>query len=370
MTRPAIVIGTLLVALSSTRPLHAQNASEAAIARGVALRKQGKNAEALTEFQRALSMKPTPRAQAQVALAHQALGAWVEAEGGLMRALERRDDAWIAHNLEPLSAALDLIREHLASVRIETNLNGAALFVNGRAVGTSPLIAAVRVVAGEVELLAQLPGHGDAHTVLRLKAGSEQLVHLELPALAAAARATPQATRLAAATAATNQVAQAAAPTPAANRTDTQLQPAASASASTRSTPVANDDAWAPIEPAPDADAAGHGSGMRIGGIVSLSAAGLFLAGGIAAHLVYERYATEYNDPVRCPVRADCSAVRRAAVTAKPLMITGYALAGAALVTAVVLLLAAPSDARPSASLDWQLAALSGGAYAQLTRSF
>jgi hypothetical protein len=54
------------------------------IASGIALRKTGHDAEALAVFQRAYAARPSARAMAQAALAHQALTDW----------REQRKDCW------------------------------------------------------------------------------------------------------------------------------------------------------------------------------------------------------------------------------------------------------------------------------------
>src|SRR5262245_14916190 len=89
---------SLLVAAAQVAfvsPIAAQDAGDDSIARGVALRRQGRNAEALAEFQKAYARDPSPRALAQIALAQQALGNWVVAETGLVDALAARNDPWI-----------------------------------------------------------------------------------------------------------------------------------------------------------------------------------------------------------------------------------------------------------------------------------
>src|SRR6185295_12934104 len=65
---------------------------------GNELRRQGRDAEALTEFQRAARIEESPRTTAQVALAEQALGMWPEAESHLSSALGRDSDPWIRKN--------------------------------------------------------------------------------------------------------------------------------------------------------------------------------------------------------------------------------------------------------------------------------
>ena len=85
--RPASVRAALAVALAlfvgAARADEPPGDAEALIQHGIELRRAGKNGEALSEFQKAYAIAPTPRAQAQIALALHALGDWLGAERGL-----------------------------------------------------------------------------------------------------------------------------------------------------------------------------------------------------------------------------------------------------------------------------------------------
>src|SRR6185436_19818337 len=89
---------------------------EAIIARGVHLREQGKDEEALAEFRRAFAVAPTAKARAQMALAEQALGMWVAAEEHLKKALEEEKEPWIARNRGALTQAVRTIEQHLGTI--------------------------------------------------------------------------------------------------------------------------------------------------------------------------------------------------------------------------------------------------------------
>ncbi len=91
---------------------------DAIISRGVELSRQGRDADALLEFQRAVRLRDTPRARAQTALAEQALGLWVAAEADLLDALVHKNDPWIEKNRATLGAALVTIQSHLGSLEV------------------------------------------------------------------------------------------------------------------------------------------------------------------------------------------------------------------------------------------------------------
>jgi hypothetical protein len=131
---------------------------ESLLAHGSELRRAGRDEEALGVFVRALAVSGSPRARAQVALADQALGRWVDAERDLSVALSAAGDPWIKQHQGTLVSALRLIRTHLATLEVDSNVTGGDLLVNGSSVGSLPLEAPVRVVAGTLTIEASAPG--------------------------------------------------------------------------------------------------------------------------------------------------------------------------------------------------------------------
>ncbi|MCC7385737.1 MAG: hypothetical protein IT384_28060 [Deltaproteobacteria bacterium] len=129
---------------------------EALIKKGVGLRKQGKDQEALAVFKDAHAQSRSMQALAQVGLAQQALGQWLEAETSLSEALASADP-WVAKRKQPLSAALSEVRGRLGSLDV-LGPAGAEITVNGEPKGALPLERPIRVVAGSVTLEARLEG--------------------------------------------------------------------------------------------------------------------------------------------------------------------------------------------------------------------
>lgn len=147
--------------------------SEASIQRGVELRREGRNGEALVEFQKAFALDPSPRARAQIALALQALGDWLGAERWLEEALEAHDDAWIARYETDLRAALATVQAHLGSLSLHVDAQEGEVLVNGAPAQALPSSSPIRVVAGSVDVIVRVPGHADVHRVLPVAAGAE-----------------------------------------------------------------------------------------------------------------------------------------------------------------------------------------------------
>jgi hypothetical protein len=133
--------------------------AEALISRGLELRERGDDREALAQFQRAYALSKGPRALAQIALAEQALGHWVDAETHLGDATRRTDDPWIARNSALLGPALTEIQDHLGSLELSGGIPGAQVFLNGILAGTFPLPGPVRVQAGSVAVEVRAPGY-------------------------------------------------------------------------------------------------------------------------------------------------------------------------------------------------------------------
>jgi hypothetical protein len=322
----------LLVLLLSVGAAHAQTDDEALIHHGVELRKQGLNAEALAEFERADAAHPSLRAKAQIALAQQALGRWVEAETGLVAVLADENDTWIARNRQPLQDALETIRDHLGTLEIETNVDGAAIVINGAAAGTSPLPRAVRLVAGTAQIEVQAQGYGAMKREIDVPPRSVvKAAIMVMPPTSTNTPSNPGA------------VAETAAP-------DRSTLTHAEAPARAEATP------W-----------------THRAGVVALVATVPLLAAGITAHVVRENKASDYNEDARCfkdGLTRDqrCGGLRDAANTAGVIAVIGYAASAAAVITGVTLLLVgkpiegSEEHARIDAHVDGRSAYISYGA--------
>jgi len=163
-TAPRLIFAALVVTavwgtagMPSARAADSQE--EAALRRGLDLREKGNDEAALAEFQRAYDLHQSGRARAQMALAEQALGHWLEAEAHLGEALQRTREPWIARNTALLEQALADIREHLGSMELTGGQAGAEVRVNGRVVGNLPLGGPVRVEAGSVAVEVRAAGY-------------------------------------------------------------------------------------------------------------------------------------------------------------------------------------------------------------------
>lgn len=173
-------VALIVVALSLGSSRAAAQSADALIEQGVALREQGRDEEAADVFARALEREPTPRARAQLGLAEQALGRWVDAERHVADALEERQDRWIASRSAVLEEALAEIRSHVGSLDVHADVAGAELRIGTRLVATLPLARPVHVEAGEVELRVSARGWRSARRRVDVTAGETVRVGIEL----------------------------------------------------------------------------------------------------------------------------------------------------------------------------------------------
>lgn len=126
--------------------------AEALIAEGLELRRAGQDAEALSTFEEAYRLEPTPRAAAQWGLCLQAVGRWSEADGRLAEALKAKTDPWIVKNRAPLKESLEQVKRNVGRVEVNGSPEGATVAINGHEVGTFPLSGAIPVNAGNLDI--------------------------------------------------------------------------------------------------------------------------------------------------------------------------------------------------------------------------
>jgi hypothetical protein len=157
--------------------------------RGTELRRSGRDVEALAEFQKALQLRASPRAAAQVALAEQALGLWVEANSHLEQALAGGTDPWIKKNRGTLETARATIQAHLCRVEFWGAPAGTEILVDGKRVGTLPNVQ-TWAAPGEISFEARQPGFTAFRRTMKTPEGGVLREHVQLRP--SPAEATPQ----------------------------------------------------------------------------------------------------------------------------------------------------------------------------------
>jgi PEGA domain len=321
--RAAACALTLACSLA-TSGARADASSAQMVEKGIQLRREHRDAEALEEFRRADQLNPAPRIKAQIGLAEQALGQWVEAERDLNLALSAVEDPWIVRNTDALKKAVAAIQLHLGSLSVETNVAGAELWLNGARWGSLPMSSA-RVVAGTLHVEVRAPGYETAHSSIDVAPGVTAKERLALTPSTTPTAGTP---------------------------------PATTESQTPGTPPIA-------LPPPPPT--------QRFFAWGALAGAGVSLGGAVAAQLVHESNARHYNDPSLCtPTTGDrdavCGIYRGRAETAQTFATLGFIAGGTLGVASVILFLTAPSarPKEPVVSID----ARPGGASVALRGTF
>lgn len=172
--RAPFLLGALACAALSTFATlaHADETPADLVQRGVELRIERKDEEALALFRRAYAIAPEPRTRIQIGLAEQALGMWVAAEADLEAGLAAKDDPWVAKNAETIEEALRTVRSRLGSLEVRTNAKDAELFVDGASMGKLPLPRAARLVVGPHRIEVRAPGYTSSARSVEIASGA------------------------------------------------------------------------------------------------------------------------------------------------------------------------------------------------------
>jgi hypothetical protein len=171
MCRVAVVAALATIAFAGAAGAQVAD-QEAEHRRGIALRNEHRDAEALDVFRGLYERTGEVRALARMALAEAAVARWVDAEQHLQRALSSAD-AWVAQNRGSLDAALETVREHLGSLSVRANVPGAEVLIGGRPAAVTPLDRPLRVPAGAVDVELRAARYAPALRTTTVRAGVE-----------------------------------------------------------------------------------------------------------------------------------------------------------------------------------------------------
>jgi tetratricopeptide (TPR) repeat protein len=280
--------------------------AESLIRRGVELRSSGQDAEALALFQQAWTLTRSPRARAQIGLAEQALGRWIDADDHIGEALDAAADPWVLRNRAALEGARVAVRRRLSTLDVRDAPAGAELWVNGTRRATLPLREPIRVVAGTVAIELRAAGYRTVQRDVIVEAGVAARESVTM--LPSGADSAGQA-----------------------SGADSAGQTSGGARAGV-----------APSQPSP----------LRTAGIVALAAGGVVTVGAIIAHAVRESTAARWNsDECLSPTGATrgetCPNEWATLQTTSTLSVVSYVAGGTLVAAGAVLLgLGATRDAR------------------------
>jgi hypothetical protein len=294
------LVATALIAgvLTCAPVARAQNDDpEALIAKGVVLRQEGKDAEALTVFRKAFDVNHGARARAQIGLAEQALGMWVKAEEDLVAALGESADPYINRYRVPLESALTTVRGRLGSLEVVVNVPEADVLVDGMP-AFKTATGAIRVEAGTRTVTVKSNGYHSASRSVVVPGGGVARETFELAVVGPGERGEGE-----------------------------------GAGGSGR----------------PPND----GSSQRLFGWTLLGGGALVALGGVAAQIARASFVHDYNADVTCPGEnspaqpPQCQDRISSARTWQTVEIIGYAVGGALAIAGATLLITAPRAPAP-----------------------
>jgi hypothetical protein len=277
------------------------------VRRGLVLRRAHQDAAALELFQKAFASSPSTMIGAQIALAKQALGRWIEAERDLQAALAA-PDPWVDAHRRVLLQSLGVIQSHLGWLEVTSSLESTEVWLDDERLVTladSVHSEVRRVTAGRHELSLSAPDGRRIEQTFELEPGARYVYHAEWPSVAAKAAAEPAL----------------AAPPGAPARVE--VTAASRAPAEHRSV------AESPLRPL--THEASKPSATRTLAYASAAVAIVALSEAVAASLVRLDYVHRYNGPSCYPQRSvQCAPYRDVANTLGTAAVVGYVIGAAA----------------------------------------
>jgi hypothetical protein len=155
LTAALLVLGSAQQVRAQGSPASAEREALALAQRGLAARREGRDADALAEFERSIALAPRASVQAQRGFALQALGRWIDAERAL-ESLAPSDDAWVRRHRVTIDGALTEIRTHLGWLELTVDPPGSETLVDGTAATSGERL---RWPAGSVSVVVRREGY-------------------------------------------------------------------------------------------------------------------------------------------------------------------------------------------------------------------
>ena len=194
--RSLFVVGLFLAQLAAACPVRAAATSDEAaspeaqqahrhFSLGVKLYAEGDFGPALAQFQRAYALKPHFRVLYNIAQCKFELRDYVEARATLRRYLAEGGAAALdAERSAQIEADLADLGRRIAQLDIHSNVRGAAVYVDGRKVGTTPLSQAIDVSEGQRSLSIESSTRGTKQRSVMLVGGERQTITVDFELIA------------------------------------------------------------------------------------------------------------------------------------------------------------------------------------------
>ncbi|MDH5493036.1 MAG: hypothetical protein OEY14_13865, partial [Myxococcales bacterium] len=165
----AIWLSPLAALLLAAPPALAQADSEEELAE---LRRRGDDLQAAGQLEARGDHATSARLRAELGLAYQGAGRYLDAERHLQAALRAAEDPWIGAHRAGLELALELAGRHLGWVHIACSSPGLYVVAREGRDGRMPCGTALRVAAGTLALEARAPGRQSQRLSVEITAGA------------------------------------------------------------------------------------------------------------------------------------------------------------------------------------------------------
>ncbi len=172
MRRTSLLL-VLSLTVASTAAYAQRDPLEARFEQGRSLRRDHRDAEALTVFQQIYDEGHQSRALAQVGLAEAALGRWADAESHIAQALAQPDE-WVTQNRSggvALEQQLTRIATHLGSLEVVCDATGATGWTGDHRMAALLLSRPLRIEFGRVTFEVRAEGYTSSQRVADVVAG-------------------------------------------------------------------------------------------------------------------------------------------------------------------------------------------------------
>ncbi|MEP7051012.1 MAG: PEGA domain-containing protein [Pseudomonadota bacterium] len=142
------------------------------------LYKDGDFDAALVQFERAYELKPNYRVLYNIGQTYFQLRQYVEARDSMTRYLKEGGDQIDSERRAAVNKDLADLQRRLATLKINVNATGAAVLVDGKNVGVTPLAEPILVSEGQRTISVEAPGRGVLQRQVRVAGGDQQVLAL------------------------------------------------------------------------------------------------------------------------------------------------------------------------------------------------
>jgi hypothetical protein len=151
--------------------------------KGVGLYKKGKHAQALENFKQSFKLRPHWRLHLNIGLCYKELSMYTEAKAEFEAFVKGGKDKLDEASKETVSAELEELKGIIAVLEIEVANHGATVKLDGKQVGTSPLLDDVEVNPGSHVIDVVMDGHKPHHEEFLLSKGEKKQFSITLEVL-------------------------------------------------------------------------------------------------------------------------------------------------------------------------------------------